>query len=279
MKNRILKIFGALFVLALVLSVSILPTFAATYQYREPELVAYLSNRAQMDGGKVWEVIAPSTTEYMPIQLKPNTAYVINLNTIFVTDDYGTALDLTFTAWGLELSVAWLANDDNACLLINEAERTYFGPGRSNNIGIYEYFGEVGSYDNGYKNGYENGYSDGFFDSADGQGLLTPEQAEQMAEEARQQGIIDGRVGYITEEESSKKVSDAYSQGLAIGEEDNVTQNFLTLVSEIAFAPYRAISTMFDFEIFGINIAGFIFQFFTLVVSFFVIAIIFKFIF
>ena len=40
----------------------------------------------------------------------------------------------------------------------------------------------------------------------------------------------------------------------------------MDIVSEIAFAPYRAVSAMFDFEIFGINLAGAVFTFFTVVI-------------
>lgn len=70
-----------------------------------------------------------------------------------------------------------------------------------------------------------------------------------------------------------------YNLGYAAGEQSTVTRDFKNIVSEIAFAPYKAISAMFDFEVFGINIAGAIFTIFTLLVFAIVLGFVIKLIF
>ena len=107
-------------------------------------------------------------------------------------------------------------------------------------------------YVNGYNDGDETGYKNGY---ADGQSL----------------GYSDG---YTNGE--SAGYSNGYNLGYSAGEQSTVTRDFMDIVSEIAFAPYRAVSAMFDFEIFGINLAGAVFSFFTVVVILIIIGFIVK---
>lgn len=112
----------------------------------------------------------------------------------------------------------------------------------------YYCVGESNGYNNGWTDGEDNGYGIGY-----GVGYTEGETAGHTA------GKTEG-----------------YNLGYSAGEQSEVTSNFISIVGEIALAPYTAVSSMFDFEIFGINVAGFFFQMFTVVLALLVIGIILK---
>lgn len=87
--------------------------------------------------------------------------------------------------------------------------------------------------------------------------------------EGYDQGQMDGAVctGHVTEEEAARREAEAYSRGIDKGEANNVTGNFRSLLGDIVTAPYRAVTTMFDFEIFGVNLAGLVFKLITVLVT------------
>ena len=130
-----------------------------------------------------------------------------------------------------------------------------------------EELGFEAGYQEGYSSGSEDGYNDG---KSDGYNIGYEEGYVEGADVGTDAGYEEGlRVGKAS----------GYQSGFKAGEQSDLTKNIRSVISDIVFAPYRAISTMFDFEIFGINIAGAIFTIFTLFVILFVIGAIFKFIF
>ena len=90
----------------------------------------------------------------------------------------------------------------------------------------------------------------------------------------KEQGYNDGYTVGKTEGITEGK-AEGYNTGYKAGEQSTVTRDFKSLLGDIVSAPYRAVSQMFDFEVFGINVAGAICTLFTLVcigivISFFV---------
>ena len=111
-----------------------------------------------------------------------------------------------------------------------------------------------------YNNGYDQGYSVGY-----DAGVAYSDPLYHWSQ-GFEQGIIEGRYGYTENSEVTAQVNDAYRNGVKQGESNDVSDSFIDLVGEIAFAPYRAVSAMFDFEIFGINIAGLCFELLTIII-------------
>lgn len=110
----------------------------------------------------------------------------------------------------------------------------------------------------GYDRGYAYGYSDGLMDGN---------------EAGYEGGYEDGEStgyenGYNQGNESGYTAGHAagYNTGYAEGEQSTVSENFIDMIGEIAAAPYNAVVSMFDFEIFGVNIASFIFKAGTLII-------------
>lgn len=57
-----------------------------------------------------------------------------------------------------------------------------------------------------------------------------------------------------------------YQNGFSLGEESNVSENIGGLLTSVALTPFQALVNMFDFQIFGINIAKAILSLFTFLV-------------
>lgn len=125
---------------------------------------------------------------------------------------------------------------------------------------IEKYAGYYDEEDLGFawNDGYEEGFNDG-----------EPSGYNEGFDEGKAAGLAD----------VAEQVNAAYRNGVTKGESNDVSESFLDIIGEIAFAPYRAVSTMFDFEVFGFNLAGVVVQVFTFVVAAFVIGICGKFFF
>ena len=91
----------------------------------------------------------------------------------------------------------------------------------------------------GYNKGYSAGYSAGY---AANQAALKKAQQEAEAAKAR--------------------YDSAYQDGV----QAEVSKNFISLVGEIAAAPFHAVQNMFNFEIFGVNVASLLLAVFTLII-------------
>lgn len=89
------------------------------------------------------------------------------------------------------------------------------------------------------------------------------------------QGSAEGYTNGKAEGYTNGK-AEGYNLGYAAGEQSEVTKSFGELVSDIALAPYTAVSRMFDFEIFGINVAGAICEVFTALVALILIGVLMK---
>lgn len=111
--------------------------------------------------------------------------------------------------------------------------------------------GEQSGFASGYDVGLEEGYNEGKTDGYN---------------EGYDVGLDDGwNVGYADAvDEGVGRYDHGFRDGVVKGESNDVSGKFVDIVGEIAFAPYRAVSAMFDFEIFGINIAGLIFELITI---------------
>ena len=103
----------------------------------------------------------------------------------------------------------------------------------------------------GYNKGYSAGYSAGY---AANQAALKKAQQEAEAAKAR--------------------YDSAYQEGM----QAEVSKNFISLVGEIAAAPFHAVQNMFNFEIFGVNVASILFAIFTAIITVAVIALVLKFV-
>lgn len=103
----------------------------------------------------------------------------------------------------------------------------------------------------GYNKGYSAGYSAGY---AANQAALKKAQQEAEAAKAR--------------------YDSAYQEGM----QAEVSKNFISLVGEIAAAPFHAVQNMFNFEIFGVNVASILLAIFTAIIVVAVIALVLKFV-
>ncbi len=93
-------------------------------------------------------------------------------------------------------------------------------------------------------------------------------------------GYLKGHVeGYTKGQANGYNEGKAYGVNIGIkqGEQSTVTKSFVSILGEIAMTPYTAISQIFDFEIFGLNVAGIVFQLITVAIVVVVVSWIFKF--
>ena len=123
--------------------------------------------------------------------------------------------------------------------------------------------GETAGLTTGYNNGYTEGETAGFTTGYNN-GYSAGETA----------GLATGYNNGYTEGKT-----EGFNNGYSAGEQSTVSKDIVSIIGEIAMAPYTAISSMFDFEIFGLNVAGLIFQFITTVVFLLVVGLIFKYLF
>jgi hypothetical protein len=137
---------------------------------------------------------------------------------------------------------------------------------------LFEDLSKAG-YDEGYANGYQQGYDVGWsggYNSGYSTGYTLGESAgySQGSEEGFSQGKTEGY-----------NEGKAYGVNIGIkqGEQSTVTRDFISILGEIAMLPYTAISQIFDFEIFGLNVAGIVFQLITVAIVVVVVSWIIKF--
>lgn len=136
--------------------------------------------------------------------------------------------------------------------------------------------GSAEGYQNGYKEGYDEGYDVGYNDSIDEESeRLYDELHDSIYDYAYQEGWDACDYEWEQSDTLVNKFQQGYNkgkaEGFAEGEQSNFKKSFGDILKAIALTPYTAISNMFDFEIFGVNVAGVIFEFFTLAAIFFVI--------
>ena len=114
-------------------------------------------------------------------------------------------------------------------------------------------------YQAGYTAGYTAGVNEG---KATGEQACADKNHDAIWQKGYSAGTQSGHINDMCEISYSK----GFREGKSAGIEEDVSGSFIECVGEIAFAPYRAVSTMFDFEIFGLNVAGVIFELFTVVI-------------
>ena len=131
-------------------------------------------------------------------------------------------------------------------------------------------------YELGVSAGYSNGYAEG----------LQVGNSSTDINEVYNQGYEAGyneAMQKVDPESYAKGYEEGKAYGVNIGikqgEQSQVTENFIGIIGEIAMAPYTAITEMFSFKIFGINVAGLIFQLITTMVVLLVVGLLFKYIF
>lgn len=121
--------------------------------------------------------------------------------------------------------------------------------------------GASAGYQNGYNAGYSKGKQDGY-SSGYSQGYNAGYAANQAALKKAQEEAAAAKARY----------NSAYQEGV----QAEVSKNFISLVGEIAAAPFYAVQNMFNFEIFGVNVASVLLAVFTAIIVVAVIAFVLK---
>lgn len=160
------------------------------------------------------------------------------------TDD-GTGSD-AYQA-GLAAGRQQVLDELEATATTNKYYKAGVTAGYNNGYSVGYTAGEKAGYSKGYSAGYNAGY-------AANQAALKKAQQEAAAAKAR--------------------YDSAYQEGI----QAEVSKNFISLVGEIAAAPFHAVQNMFNFEIFGVNVASILLAIFTAIIVVAVIALVLKFV-